>query len=192
MYSSRSRMVYGFHGMDQEVGMKILKKEDNFRPSDNDYDWLGPGIYFWEDNLERAWNHANESYRPSLASKTPFVLGTILELGKCLDLLDQEWIDYLGDAYQGFKRDTEKSGGKLPQNSPSGARRLDCAVIEYACAMADEQGAPFDSVRAVFPEGEPLYETSGLQIKSHIQIAIINPDCIKGIFLPREREDQAA
>ena len=34
MYSSRSGMVYGFHGLEQEVGMKILKKKEKLRPSE--------------------------------------------------------------------------------------------------------------------------------------------------------------
>jgi hypothetical protein len=43
-----------------------------------------------------------------------------------------------------------------------------------------------DSVRAAFLEGEPLYPGSMFRKQNHIQIAIINPNCIKGIFLPRE------
>lgn len=95
--------------------MKILLKEDDFPPSHNDYDWLGPGIYFWEDNLDRAWDHARTSYRPQIGIETPFVLGATLELGVCLDLLDQEWIDYLQDTYQEFKRSTEDAKGTFYQ-----------------------------------------------------------------------------
>lgn len=29
------------------------------RSSDNDYDWLGPGIYFWENNPKRAIDYAH-------------------------------------------------------------------------------------------------------------------------------------
>ena len=65
-------------------------------------------------------------------------------------------------------------------------RELDCAVIRYAHKLAREEGIYFDSVRAAFLEGEPLYPGSMFRRQNHIQIAIINQNCIKGIFLPRE------
>jgi hypothetical protein len=34
----------------------------------------------------------------------------------------------------------------------------------------------------VFIEGAPIYEGSGFFEKTHIQIAVCNPDCIKGVF----------
>jgi hypothetical protein len=45
----------------------------------------------------------------------------------------------------------------------------------------------FDSVRAAFWEGEELYPQAGFKTHNHIQLSIINPDCIKGIFLPRQK-----
>jgi len=42
----------------------------------------------------------------------------------------------------------------------------------------------YDSVRGVFVEGNELYPTAGFRDKNHIQIAIKNPECIKGFFLP--------
>jgi hypothetical protein len=32
-----------------------------FKPSNNDYDWLGPGIYFWEANPLRGLEFAEEA-----------------------------------------------------------------------------------------------------------------------------------
>ena len=34
----------------------------------------------------------------------------------------------------------------------------------------------------VFLEGRPVYEGSGFYGKTHIQIAVRNSDCIKGVF----------
>ena len=65
-------------------------------------------------------------------------------------------------------------------------RELDYAVIRYAHKLAREEGIYFDSVRAAFIEGEPLYPGSMFRKQNHIQIVVINPNCIKGIFLPRE------
>ncbi len=65
-------------------------------------------------------------------------------------------------------------------------RELDCAVIRFTHQLAEKKGTYFDSVRAAFLEGEPLYPGSMFRKQNHIQIAVINPNCIKGIFLPRE------
>ena len=45
----------------------------------------------------------------------------------------------------------------------------------------------FDSVRAAFWEGEELYPNAGFKTHNPIQLSIINPDCIKGIFLPQQK-----
>ena len=59
-------------------------------------------------------------------------------------------------------------------------------MIRFAHQLAEKKGIYFDSVRAAFLEGEPLYPGSMFKKQNHIQIAIINPNCIKGIFLPKE------
>lgn len=194
MYSSKPAMVFGFHGLDQQVALGIVNQEISFKKSTNDYDWLGNGIYFWENNLERAYQYANESTQRMASSiKTPFVLGAIIDLGYCLDLLDQKFNDYLQFAYQKMLLDFENRGIVVPKNKQFGSkdfdfknRELDCTVIRYACALAEEDGRPFDSVRAAFIEGEPLYPGAKFYRQNHIQLAIINQDCIKGVFMPRE------
>ncbi len=73
-------------------------------------------------------------------------------------------------------------------------RDLDCAVIRYLHDSIDQQlsntkspGAlePFDSVRGLFREGDPVYAGSGFYERTHTQIAVRSLDCIKGIFKPR-------
>ena len=44
--------------------------------------------------------------------------------------------------------------------------------------------APFDSVRAAFIVGKPLYLNSGFREHNHIQICVRNRACIKGYFRP--------
>jgi len=37
-------------------------------------------------------------------------------------------------------------------------------------------------------EGEPIYESAGFYSKTHVQIAVCNPACIKGVFrVPKEQ-----
>ncbi|MGA7236293.1 MAG: hypothetical protein WBY44_11470 [Bryobacteraceae bacterium] len=39
-----------------------------------------------------------------------------------------------------------------------------------------------DTFRGVFIEGEPLYPGAGFYAKTHVQIVVRNPNCIKGVF----------
>ena len=105
MYQTKPSFVFGFHGLDRKVGFDILTQKKEFKHSNNPYDWLGQGVYFWENNYERAVQYAEEdSKRPHTKIEDPYVLGTILDLGNCLDLLDQKYLDFLSFAYEQFPR----------------------------------------------------------------------------------------
>jgi hypothetical protein len=197
MYSTKPCIVLGFHACDEKVGRAVLNRRDDLRVSDNEYNWLGDGVYFWENNYERAKQYAElDSRRANSKIIKPFVIGAIIDLGYCLDLLDQQHLDFVAFAYAKFSESREKLGKELPINKPFGLkdidfknRELDCAVIRYAHKLAREEGCSFDSARAAFWEGEDLYLGAGFKTHNHIQIAVINPDCVKGIFLPREKVD---
>ncbi len=72
----------------------------------------------------------------------------------------------------------------MPQNRSAGLLRdLDCAVINLVHQARSDAGRPaLDTVRGVFVEGKPVYEGSGVSEKTHIQISVCNPECIKGVF----------
>ena len=53
--------MLGFHGLDEEIGKKVLNGRLTLRHSQNSYDWLGHGIYFWESSPERAYQFAEQS-----------------------------------------------------------------------------------------------------------------------------------
>jgi hypothetical protein len=194
LYSSKPSYVFGFHGLDETIGKQVLNGETELRHSRNSYDWLGHGVYFWENSLERARQYAIEdSQRKDSKIEKPFVLGAIIDLGNCLDLLDKRCLDFLLLAYQELKLGLEENGNELPVNSSFGVndfdfkkRELDCTVIRYAVELAKAEGNSFDSVRAAFWEGEALYPNAGLKTHNHIQLSVMNPNCIKGIFLPRD------
>ncbi len=50
----------GFHSCDREIGLKVLNGETQLNPSINIWDWLGSGVYFWEQNPARALESAIE------------------------------------------------------------------------------------------------------------------------------------
>jgi len=179
--------ILGYHGCDRAVGERLLDG-DAFKPSNNDYDWLGPGIYFWEANPVRGVEFAREQRRKNI--KEAFVVGAVIELGWCLDLSTTGGIQLVATAHDLLVTETRTAGVELPTNSGDSLRRnLDCAVMRRVHAILEALGvAPVDTVRGVFIEGKPIYETAGFHAKTHIQIAVCNPACIKGAFrVPKEQ-----
>ncbi|MCG8700150.1 MAG: hypothetical protein MI922_18990 [Bacteroidales bacterium] len=198
MYSKRTGLILGFHGCDEKVRDSIVaNKNAILSPSENNYDWLGNGVYFWENNYTRALKYAHDLKKHPIKSKTriktPSVLGAIIDLGHCLDLLDSQYLDLLKMGYKILTEVHNTHGLEIPQNKPVETqgdlllRNLDCAVIEMIHQFNKEENLhEFDSVRGVFWEGQDLYPNAGFKEKNHIQIAIRNPNCIKGFFIPRE------
>jgi hypothetical protein len=180
-----SSFILGYHGCDQEVGEGLLAGDLHFRPSANSYDWLGPGIYFWESNPIRALEFAVESSRRAGSRvRRPFAVGSVIELGLCLDLTTSSGLALVRIAHQSLAEVTMEGGLQLPSNSKDELRRdLDCAVIQRLHAILEAEGqTPIDTVKGVFTEGKPLYPGAGFREKTHIQIAVRNPGCIKGVF----------
>jgi len=194
MYSSPVALILGFHGCDQEVGELILQgKVSHLRKSENRYDWLGHGIYFWENNPERALQFAMELHAKPRQGKpavnTPFVLGSIIDPGHCLNLMDTKSLQLVRQAYSHLHEISAKAQLALPTNKTdkqSGEllqRDLDCAVIETLHELNEFDELPsYDTVRGVFEEGPSLYPNAGFREKNHIQICVRNPASIKGYF----------
>ena len=194
LYSRRSNLVIGFHGCDLSVARKVVTGEEDLLASTNDYDWLGNGIYFWENNEARALQWAQElAKRSSSSVKTPAIIGAVIDLGYCLDLTDSQCLEELKIGYETLVTLSKEAGIPMPKNANLGTstdlllRKLDCAVIEtmHKLNKAANKRA-YDSVKGVFWEGERLYPNAGFAEKNHIQICVCNPNCIKGYFLPRE------
>ena len=190
-------LVLAFHGCDKSTYDSILTNNEILHNSTNSYDWLGNGMYFWEQNLERAWQWAQESAENAHSSvKDPAVVGAVIDMGYCLNLLDSRSIELLQKQYEVFRLKMELSNQPIPRNKNTRnnkdmlLRYLDCAVIEdLHTERESQQLRPFDTVRGLFQEGEPIYETSGFLEKTHIQICVRNPNCIKGFFAPREIDE---
>lgn len=198
MYSRFPTFILGFHGCDRSVCEKVLLGNDRLYLSTNDYDWLGHGIYFWENNFQRALDYArfikNNPGRCQTRIKDPSVVGAIIDLGNCLNLLDSRYIKIVEEGHDILVTTTHQSGFDLPQNIRPKRdekdlllRKLDCAVIETVHASNDQNSqAPFDTVRGIFEEGDELYPNAGFRKMSHIQVCVRNPNCIKGYFKPLE------
>ena len=187
-----NRQIIAYHGCDASIAKKVLFDGGALRPSEKAYDWLGKGIYFWEHGAERAMDWA-EARAASGKIKEPAVVGAILNLGNCFDLLDIRYTTVLSQAWQRFVEMKEAAKQRIPMNrDPGGINRdrllryRDCAVINWTISQLETRfkDQAFDSVRGVFQEDEPVYDGSEIRMKSHIQIAIRNPACIVGYFRP--------
>ncbi len=201
MYPAKPGLIIGFHGCERSVRDNIVSQQSMLKFSDKDYNWLGTGMYFWENNPDRALHFVQELKNHPQKGKDiieePAVLGAVIDLGFCLDLLEKEFIDLVKQSHNTLSKLYKLLGHELPKNSPAGGsrdlllRKLDNATIEYLhLARKKKKQRPFDSVRGVFIEGDILYPTAGFYEKSHIQLCIRNPNCIKGFFIPREEDNE--
>ena len=184
MHHLSTSFVLAYHGCDRDLGEGLLSGAKSLKPSDNDYDWLGPGAYFWESNPHRALEFAREKLRRGDGVRNPFVVGAVIDLGLCLDLTTRDSIENLRDAHRSLLETIGPNGGQLPVNGPENwRRRLDCAVIRCLHQIVRESGSdPIDTVRGIFTEGNPIYAGSAFLEKTHVQIAVVNLDCIKAVF----------
>ncbi|RAJ83494.1 hypothetical protein CLV59_103462 [Chitinophaga dinghuensis] len=191
--------MIGFHGCDAKVAHAVITGQVELRPSVNNYDWLGHGIYFGERSPSRAMQFAIElkqnKGRAVCPIEEPAVVGAVLDLGHCLDLSDYKDLQYVKFTFSGLSKIVSDLGASLPKNLRIGQtedlllRELDCAVLEYLFKINDLEGnRHFDSVRSPFIEGDELYPDSGFRDKNHIQICIRNTECIKAYFRPRNAE----
>jgi hypothetical protein len=184
--------VTAFHSCDKEIGLKVLNGKAELNHSSNRWDWLGEGIYFWEQNPLRALEYAIESAQGNqfnkIPIKTPFVLGATIELGNCLNLIEPQSLAVLNEAYSEMVRLSKIAGQKMPVNKGNN-RALDCSVIKFVHQSRKETGEPpFDTIRCAFIEGDEVYPGASFTSRGHIQICVLNDDLIRAYFLPRPLE----
>ena len=193
MYQNLPNLVLGFHGCHKDVFANVIQRGGALKASDNAYDWLGNGIYFWEQNYARAYEWAQQRNGKENAA----VIGAVIDLGHCLNLTDSAASDILRMGYSLLKLHCEQAGKELPRNRSSKQstdillRDLDCAVIQQIHDYLRQRGGrEYDSVRGIFTEGDPPYPGAAFQERTHVQLCICNPNCIKGYFAPLEPNDQ--
>lgn len=190
--------VVGYHGCSSKVAEDIFSgKVKHLEESKNDYDWLGNGIYFWENSYQRAKKWAEEVIsRKKLHDETPAVIGAIIIPNFCLDLTRLEDVLNLKTHYKILKELAALKGfseNDFPKNEKAHSRDIDCKLRKLDCFVISSLHAyrqakkmeSYDSVRGAFSEGLPIFPNSLITEKNHIQWAIRNPEkCILGYFRP--------
>jgi len=180
-----SRTVAGYHGCHRDFARDLVAGRvslADWKASQNEYDWLGAGIYFWEHAPARAWQWAREHYGSDGA-----VVAVAVRLGRCLDLADTTFTALLRRAYEDTVRVYESSGARLPRNGGREfkLRKLDRLVVDRLTEITDPPGGVYyQTVRCPFEEGDPAYEGAMIKAQSHVQVAVRDKACIASrIFL---------
>lgn len=178
-------LVLGYHGCSRTTAEKVLSGQiAHLAPSRKRYDWLGHGVYFWENSYDRALKWAKETIKEG---EEPAVVGAIILPGQCLDLTDSQCTAALAEFSLIFEEHyLAKYGKRVPANDAErNYHPYDCALINEYREFWKEI-TPIDTVRGAFPEGGSIGGSSFSELH-HIQWAVVHPEkCILGYFRPTE------
>ncbi len=104
MYKHHPTLVLGFHACEHKIGEEILGGTKGFKASENDFDWLGSGMYFWENSPSRAKSYGIELKEKRNKLNNPMVIGAVIHLGRCFDLLEYHCLEVLQEHYLSLKK----------------------------------------------------------------------------------------
>ncbi len=150
--------LIGHHGTSRQVAEIVLSK--GFRASQNSYDWLGDGAYFWQNAPLRAMEWAVQTF-----AHDAVVIEATIEVRDFINLLDVEWMSWLSEVHDQYLDELKRSGEPLPVQSDR-AHRLD------GVSILEASGIPVRGIIGAFREGRPVFTNSALYSHSHVQIAV--------------------
>src|SRR3954469_25733504 len=101
------RTIVGYHGTRLSVALDIVNRRRGFSHSRNRDDWLGHGIYFWEYAPSQARWWAERRQKRRGWNEPIAILGSMIRLGFCFDLLDPYNVTYLTEVYQEYRETQE-------------------------------------------------------------------------------------
>ena len=152
--------VYGYHGTTIRRAGAALR--NGFRSSRNDYDWLGDGVYFFQDAPRRAWEWATARYGANAA-----VIRSVIRLEGHMELIDTGWFDHLDATYTALLELARRTNLPLPRQT-AGALRIDREVFNHTVDIFATNGIRVRAIRGVFVEGIPLFPGSAIHSRAHI------------------------
>ena len=171
------RTVIGYHGTTTATAERLVGGHP-FEPSENDDDWLGRGIYFWEYAPKQAWWWAETFKRHNNAA----VVGAIIRLGHCFDLLDPVNVQVLKEFHRNSIEKWRESGFEIPQNGNQ-HKKLDCAIFNLL--YSSERHPPIETTRAVYvptASARRVWRRSWIYEQAHIQISIRKAENILAVW----------
>lgn len=115
-------------------------------------DWLGEGTYFWEAAPYRALEWARHRFGDRAA-----VIETHVDLGFSLNFLDARFTNGFLEVHRQAVGEIGALGHPVPRNRGR-FHDLDCYVVNYYCDLyAEQHGTQFQTVRAGFRDGRPIF-----------------------------------
>lgn len=176
----------GYHATDQKRAKGI--EANGFLPSNNWYDWLGTGTYFYQDAIgfTRRWATHERAEGPIA---NPAIFAADIEYDGFLDLVEYGSMARLQEFYKQLETTATEAFGKAKAGERARSAKwrprphpLDCHVINEAVNALRMGGENVRAVRGVFYDGDPLHPTSDLYDRQHIQIAVLDPTLIKKVW----------
>jgi hypothetical protein len=186
-------VIIGYHGTTRERAEQLILDPSKYVLSTNPGDWLGRGIYFWQDAPQRAIVWAK---RNGLSDTDIAVVRAEINLEQCLDLFDLQTFRDLRSVYPRFSEYERRGNYSWSQEELTvqngvaffgktrSAQRKDIvnnrdrALIDWYVEFRRTEGLETKSVRGVFLYGRAIYEQSFLFDWSHSQVAVIDPSVI--------------
>lgn len=158
-----TEVVTGYHGTSRQAARQILDTQQ-FQISESKFEWLGDGAYFFQSSIHRARQWAEENH------DEPAVVCADIELGHCIDLLDNRWVPPIRVAEQNLQESAEAADERPPYNKGK-MHLLDNKVINRLAEIWRPQ-----TVRAAFAEGHAMMPGDAFGDALHIQIGVRSPD----------------
>src|ERR1700677_4299375 len=112
------RTVVGYRGTKRSTALKVVSGEISMVRSENEYDWLGSGVYYWEYAPKQAWAWAERKRKNEKWPKDEdvAVIASMIRLGFCFDLLDPDNILEIKLCYHEYMRFCEWLGQEPRKN----------------------------------------------------------------------------
>jgi len=174
------RTIIAYHGTTADVAEQLVDGEP-FKASDNDDDWFGKGIYFWEYAPKQAWWWASKFKK----KEHPAVVGAIIRLGQCLDLLDPINVATIKAFHDDTISKWETAEVEIPENGNQ-HKKLDCAIFNL---FYDQSDAAIETARAVYvptQSAKRAWKRSWIYEEAHIQICVREPKNILAVWRVRK------
>lgn len=185
--------IVGFHGTTLARARQIVAGPPAlFRPSVNDGDWLGYGVYFWEASAKRAmiWAKSQTGGGEPLA-----VVAADIDLSRCIDLFDLSVFKEIKGAYVEFLRHEQDLGDIVRQEgievldghakTTSGSKKVnnyrDRAFLNWYIQELRRGSYYPASVRGAFLWGDALFKESFLFDWAHSQISVLDATVMSGL-----------
>src|SRR6185312_8135043 len=178
----------------------IMAGTSDFPISRSPGDWLGRGIYFWQDAPTRAEVWAK--FRCASSGEEPAVLSADISLERCVDFFDLKHFRELRKACPRFEKyeqgkglsssqaELRVAGGRVftsddPNPDPRTRKQIlnnkDRALIDWYVESLRSSGYQVGSVRGIFLDGQAIFAESFLFDWSHVQVAVLERSVISNL-----------